>query len=158
MRRCLTRAARTGTQVHISVTSLLLVLAMSCGTASQRPATIPRPGIETNLAHEIYFGSAQSAPATVMVRVTNSAPVPIMVTSIEVDSSGMNEWGLLRQTRMFRASIEPNTSKELAVDATAVTLVSRRREPLTFNVRVQFESEGKHWQEFTRVMFNSPPM
>jgi hypothetical protein len=132
-------------------------MALACAS-SQRPEHIAAPQVSAGLAHEVFFGSSDSAPATIAVRIRNNADVAIMVTSVEVDSAGNLEWGLLRQTRMFRAAIEPKTVKDLSFDATAVRLVERRREPLSFNVRVQFEAEGKHWQQFVRVMGANAPL
>ena len=137
--------------------ALLLALACSGANTAQRPAHIPPPGIEAEVVNEIFFGSGNSAPATVEVRVTNTATEPVTVTRIEVDSGGMAEWGLLRQSRVFRDVIDPGATKPITFFATAVTNTSRRTEPLSFNVRVEFEGGGTRWQQFLRVISTIAP-
>lgn len=142
-----------------NVLPVALLLAVACaGTnTAQRPAHIAPPGLEAAIVNEVFFGSGNTAPATVEVKVTNTANEPVTVTRIEVDSAGMAEWGLQRQSRVFREVIEPGATKPITFFANAVTNTSRRTEPLSFNVRVEFEGGGTRWQQFLRVISTIAP-
>lgn len=135
---------------------------LACGTSNiaQRPANVAPPDLEAQLVNEVYFGSGTTAPATIEVRVRNNASIPITVLRIEVESPGMNEWGLIRQARVAHEVIEPGTTKSINVFATARTLTSHRSEPLSFDVKVQFASGPEprtHWQQRLRVVSVTSP-
>ena len=136
---------------------LLAFLFLACGTSNiaQRPANVAPPDLDAQLVNEVYFGRGTTAPATIEVRVRNNASIPITVLRIEVQSPGMNEWGLLRETRVAHEVIEPGATKSINVFATARTLTSNRTEPLSFEVKVQFASGPEpqaHWQQRLRVV------
>jgi hypothetical protein len=146
------------TRISNSLAALLvLALATSCALSPKRPDHIAQPEISAGLTNEVFFGGGSTAAANVAVRVRNKADVPITVTSIEINSPDMSEWGLVRQTHPVRADIPAKSDKELMCFGTAFTEVRQRSEPLSFLVLVQFEAEGSHWQQLLRVMGTQPP-
>jgi hypothetical protein len=126
---------------------VLLAGCSGAGGVSGRPKTIPQPDLRAELAHELFFGSSSSAPATVNVRVLNRASVPIAVRKIEIDSPGMGQWGLIRTTRYFNEAVDPGTEETISVVATAVTSVYRPTEPLQIRAIIEFEAAGTRWRE-----------
>lgn len=138
--------------MHRVVSFLFLLtaaLAMACATAqSSRPATIPAPDITAGLVHPIHFGGLNTAPATIEVRITNRAQVPLMVRRIEIESPGMTQYTLDRGIRNFRETIAPGETKALSVfsRATAQT-TTRPDEPLTIRTVVEFSSGDSVWRE-----------
>jgi hypothetical protein len=129
------------------VVVLTLVLTACGSTSTSRPANIPQPDIDASLLHEIFFASQNNAPASIEVRVTNRAAVPITVRKIEVDSPGMGQYTILRTSRLVREVIESGQTKAIGITATAVTTTSRPSEPLTLRAIVEFEAGGTHWRE-----------
>src|SRR5688572_29315783 len=130
---------------------LLVVLACASG-GSSRPKNIPQPAIELGMPHDIFFGSGNTAPATIEVRVLNRATVPIRIRRIEVESPGMMQYGIQRTVRDFGETIPPGESKSVSVFATAITTVRRPTEPLTLRAVVDFEAPGGvRWREFVRA-------
>jgi len=130
--------------------SLVVLLVIACGSGgggSPRPATIPKPDLQVALAHEIFFGSGSTAPATIDVTVLNRASVPIMVRRVELSSPGMTQFEIYPIARDFRDTIQPGETKTVSVFATAETTVRRPTEPLTLRAVVDFEAEGKRWRE-----------
>lgn len=133
--------------------SLLVVVVVSAtlaacgGTGTSRPPSIPRPDLDAQLLHEIFFGSQNTAPGTVEVRVQNRATVPIAVRRIELDSPGMGQWGLFRTQRYLNETIEPGQTKPILVVVTAYTNVRRPSEPLQIRAIVEFEAGGTRWRE-----------
>jgi hypothetical protein len=129
------------------VVVLALVLAACGSSQTSRPANIPQPDIDASLLHEIYFASQSSAPASIEVRVTNRAAVPITVRRVEIDSPGMGQYTILRTQRLVHEVIESGQTKAIGITATAVTTTSRPSEPLTLRAIVEFESGTAHWRE-----------
>ncbi|HEV7239121.1 MAG TPA: hypothetical protein VGQ36_07760 [Thermoanaerobaculia bacterium] len=128
--------------------SILLLLTLACAsTPSQRPANVPQPNIDAELLSPLFFGSGNSAPATIEVRVTNRGNVPIVVRRIELDSPGMVQYTLRRYMREHNETVGPGETKPITVFATAVTTVSRPTEPLAMRAIVHFRAEGKSWRE-----------
>ena len=140
----------------------LLALVLACGTTNtaQRPTNVAPPDIDAELAAEPFFGSGSTAPATIDVRVRNTAAVPITVRRIEVMSPGMNQWGLVRQARVYGEIVQPGETKAITFPGTAYTSTTQRIEPLSFEVVVDFEAgpESARWQQRLRVLSNRPPM
>ena len=129
--------------------SFLLLLSLACtSTRIQRPASIPQPGLEAQLLHEVFFGSANSAPAPIELNITNRAAVPIVVRRVEIDSPGMGQYTLQRTVRDFRETIAPGETKALTMFATAIAQTTRRpTEPLQLRVIFEFEYEKTRWRE-----------
>ena len=128
--------------------SLALVLAMACGSGgSARPATVAKPDLNVELAHDLFFGSGSTAPATIDVTVRNRATVPIMLRRVELSSPGMVQYGIYPITRDFRETLQPGETKTVPVFATAQTSVRRPTEPLTLRAILDFEVGGKVWRE-----------
>ena len=128
---------------------LALVLVMACGTGggSARPASVAQPEVRAELAHDVFFGSGTTAPATIDVTVLNRANVPIMLRRVEVSSPGMAQYGIYTTFRDFRETIQPGETKSVPVFATAVTTVRNPNEPLTIRAIADFEAAGKVWRE-----------
>lgn len=137
----------------------LLLLGLACaGNTASRPPGIVQPEIEVNLANEVFFGSSSTAPATIDIRVTNTSPQPITVRRIDVESPGMTEWGLPKQSHVYNETIAPGETRPITFFATARTITSRRSEPLSYQTRIEFEAAGQRWQEFVRVFGTRPPI
>ena len=149
---------RFRTLLLLSLVASALACASGSGSAG-RPANIPRPDINAEIANYIFFGSGSTAPATVVVQVKNVGPVPITVRRIELDSPTMTEWGFDRQARDYREVVEPGATKEINFFATARTITSRRNEPLSFRTQVYFESgqPATKWREILNVISTIPP-
>jgi len=129
-------------------TVLATLLALGCGSAgSARPATVAKPDMNVELAHDLFFGSGSTAPATIDVTVLNRATIPILLRRVELSSPGMVQYGIYPITRQFRETIQPGETKTVAVFATAQTSVRRPTEPLTLRAIVDFEASGKVWRE-----------
>jgi hypothetical protein len=125
-----------------------MLLTMACGSAgSSRPATVAKPDMNVELAHDLFFGSGATAPATIDVTVLNRATVPILLRRVELSSPGMVQYGIYPITRQFHETIQPGETKTVAVFATAQTSVRRPTEPLTLRAIVDFEASGKVWRE-----------
>ena len=140
------------------VTLLAFVISCASSNTARRPATISRPDIDADLASQVFFGGGSSAPATIDVTVKNTSTEPITVRRIEVDSPGMTEWGLMRQSRSYAEVIEPGATKTLTFFGTATTITSARNEPLTFRTIVDFESAGGiQWREQMTKISTRPP-
>jgi len=130
--------------------SLIILLLIACGSGSSgRPATVAKPDMRAELAHDVFFGSGSTAPATIDITVLNRATVPITLRRVEVSSPGMAEYGIHSTSRDFRETIQPGETKSVAVFATAETTVRNPTEPLTIRAVVDFEVEGKIWREIT---------
>lgn len=129
--------------------SFLLLLSLACGSARvSRPESVAQPEIDARLAHELFFGSGVSAPATIEVRVANRADVPITVRRVEIDSPGMAQYTLGRAVRDFRDTLAPGEAKILTVFATAYAQTTRRpSEPLQMRLIVELEGGGGRWRE-----------
>lgn len=137
----------------------LLLIALACsGNMAQRPAGVTQPEIDVNLANEVYFGSSSTAPATIDIRVTNTSSQPITIRRIDVESPGMTEWGIPRQSRVYNEVVAPGETRPITFFATARTITSRRSEPLSYQTRVEFEAAGQRWQEFVRVVGTRSPV
>jgi hypothetical protein len=140
---------------------ILTFVVLGCGAnTAQRPANVPPPDLDAELVNDVFFGSGTTAPATIEVRVKNNAPQPITVRRIEVQSPGMTEWGLMRQSRVFREVVEAGTTKPITFFGTAQTVTTRRNEPLSFDVIVDFESGPEppaRWQQRLHVISTRPP-
>ena len=128
---------------------LFVAIAMLAGCASgpTRPPSIPQPGLAAGLTNELYFGSQSSAPATVEVRVTNHALVPITLRRVEVDSPTMEQWGILKVLRYYNQKVAPGETKSFLLVVTAVTTTRRPSEPLQLRTVFEFESDGVYWRE-----------
>ena len=137
--------------------ALLLTLACS-GNTVQRPAGVTPPEINLNIANEIFFGSGSAAPATIDIRVTNTSPHPITVRRVDVDSPGMTEWGIPRQSHVYNDTVAPGETSRLTFFATARTVTSRRSEPLSYRARVELEALGSRWYEMVNVVSTRPPL
>jgi hypothetical protein len=137
----------------------LLLLALACsGNTAGRPAGITQPKIDVSIANEIFFGSGSTAPATIDIRVTNTSPQAITVRRVDVESPGMTEWGLPKQSHVYNETIAPGETRPITFFATARTITSRRSEPLSYQTRIEFEAAGQRWQEFVRVFGTRPPL
>lgn len=127
----------------------LLFLALACsGNKATRPAHIAAPDINVAVMNEIFFGSGSTAPVTIEVRIKNLATVPVTVRRIEIGSRTMTEWGLVRQSRMYKEEVPPGETKAITFFATAETITRNRSEPLSYETRVEFEAGGSRWQQF----------
>jgi len=132
---------------------LALVLVMACGSAgTARPAMVAQPAMNVELAHDLFFGSGITAPATIDVTVMNRATVPIVLRRVELSSPGMTQYAIYPISRDFRQTIQPGETKTVSVFATAQTNTARPTEPLTLRAILDFEANGKVWREmlFTR--------
>jgi hypothetical protein len=138
---------------------LAIVLACASGNTAQRPASISRPEIDAKLANDVFFGGGSTAAVTIDVLVHNTAAEPITVRRIEVDTPGMTEWGIVRQSRNYTDVIEPGATKSLTFFGTAQTITRDRNEPLTFRTTIDFESAGPvRWREQTTIISTRPPI
>ena len=141
---------------------LAVALALACGTTNtgQRPANVAAPDLNAELTHEVFFGSGTTAPATIEVQVTNKADVPITVRRIDVQSPGMTEWGLVRQSRVFKEVVQPGETKPITFFGTAETITRVRTEPLSFDVIVEIEAGPEppsRWQQRLHVVSMRSP-
>lgn len=134
-----------------------LVACASGGGTSGRPASVSKPELNAELPVDPFFGSGNTAPANIEIRVTNTATVPITVRRIEVDSPSMSEWGIPRQSRDFNKTIQPGATENITFFATARTLTLDRREPLTFRVQFYFEAGEATWREILNSISTMPP-
>jgi len=125
-----------------------LILLVACSTGSARPADVAEPTIGLELAHELFFGSGATAPATIDVHVLNRATTPILLRRVQLSSPGMTTYAIYPITRDFRETIQPGEVKTVSIFATAETTVRRPNEPLTLRAIVDFASAGgKVWRE-----------
>ncbi len=107
---------------------LLLLTSVACATTPiKRPANVPQPDIDAALVNPLFFGSGVEAPATIDVRVTNRATVPIVVRRIELDSPGMSQYVLRRYTRIYHETVPPGETKSITAFTTAVAQTTTRR-------------------------------
>lgn len=129
--------------------SVLLLLTLACATPqTSRPGSIPKPELDAGLVSPLFFGSGTSAAATIVVRATNRATVPITVRRIEVDAPGMGQYTLGRAVRDYRDTLAPGETKDMTVFATAYAQTTRRpTEPLQLRVIVEFEAGESRWRE-----------
>jgi hypothetical protein len=132
---------------------LTLIAPLGCASArSSRPATIPEPEISAGLVSPLHFGSLDTTSATIEVRITNRATVPIMVRRIEIDSPGMQQYTIDRGVRDFRETIAPGETKALTVFTRATAVVTTRPdEPLQLRTVVEFASGENTWREVTML-------
>jgi hypothetical protein len=128
---------------------LTAVFAMACATAnSSRPATIPAPDITAGLVHPLHFGGLTTAAATIEVRITNRAQVPIMVRRIEIESPAMQQYTLDRGVRDVRETIGAGETKVVSIFTRATALTTTNPdEPLTIRTVVEFASGDNTWRE-----------
>lgn len=134
--------------MHRTLTFAFIFLAACAGgNAARRPESIARPSIVPQLVNQLFFGSGSTAPATIEVRVTNNATVPIVVRRIEVDSPGMGQFQILRTNRTFRETVAPGETRALSIFAMAETQRRNPTEPLTLRAIVDFESGKTTWRE-----------
>jgi hypothetical protein len=128
---------------------LMAAAALSCtSTRTTRPATVPQPEIYARLVHPIYFGSGDTAPATIEVRVSNRSQVPLTVRRIEIESPGMRQYTLDRGIRDYREVIPPGEWKALTVFTRAIALTTRTpEEPLMIRAIVEFAAGEAVWRE-----------
>jgi hypothetical protein len=128
---------------------LMAAAALSCtSTKTTRPESIPQPEIHARLLHRLFFGSGDTAPATIEVRVTNPSKVPLMVRRIEIESPGMRQYTLDRGVRDFRETIPPGEWKALTVFTRATALTTRTpEEPLMIRAIVELAAGEVVWRE-----------
>jgi hypothetical protein len=124
-----------------------VLVAIACGTGSARPADVAEPQVRVELAHELFFGSGATAPATIDVTVLNRATTPIVLRRVQLSSPGMTTYAIFPITRDFRETIQPGEIKTVSVFATAQTTVRRPVEPLSLRAVIDFASGGKVWRE-----------
>jgi hypothetical protein len=134
---------------------LFAFLIAACGTGGSgtgsRPATIAQPDVTARLTHDVFFGSGDSAPASIEVTVMNRANEAIVLRRVEVDSPGMVTHGIVRTQRDFHESIPAGETKAVTIFATAQTLVRRPTEPLTIRATVDFEAQGTRWRHIVNM-------
>jgi hypothetical protein len=128
-------------------TTALLLLLIGCASAANRPETIAQPQISLRPHGTIFFGSGDTASATLVFDITNRASVPLTVRDIEVSSPGMTQYTLQTRRQTFRDEIPPGGTKDYTVFTTAVTRVSSPNEPLTVRAVVTFEAAGATFRE-----------
>lgn len=130
-------------------TLFVVLFAVACATASStRPKGIAQPEVGAALTHDVFFGSGNTAPATIEVRARNRANVPIELRRVELSSPGMIEFAIHPTSRDFREVIQPGETKAVTMFATAETSVRRPTEPLTIRAILEFEAGGARWREF----------
>ncbi|MGN6184667.1 MAG: hypothetical protein ACTHQM_13545 [Thermoanaerobaculia bacterium] len=130
------------------VVVVLTAALFACGSSkTSRPADIPQPDIDARLAHEIFFGSQDNAPATINVYIRNRANVPIHVRRMEIDSPGMAQYTILRNNRYYNEVVNAGEEKVIGQVVTVVTTTSRPTEPLQIRAIVEFEAGGTRWRE-----------
>ncbi|MEO8379847.1 MAG: hypothetical protein ABI779_09315 [Acidobacteriota bacterium] len=134
---------------------ILLTLTLGCATTnSTRPTTIAKPEIEAFLVQSLHFGGGSVAPATIEVRITNRAKVPIVARRISIDSPGMQEYTISRGSREIREVINPGETKRVNIfaEATALTGITNVTEPLSLRAVIDFESGKTVWREVELMM------
>ncbi|HEV3485264.1 MAG TPA: hypothetical protein VG106_07645 [Vicinamibacterales bacterium] len=135
--------------------ALLALLLAACGTGGSgtgsRPSSIAQPDVSAYLTHDVFFGSGDTAPATIEVTVTNRANEAIVLRRVEVESPGMVTHGILRTQRDFRETISAGETKSVTIFATAQTFVRRPTEPLTIRATVDFEAQGTRWRHIVNM-------
>jgi hypothetical protein len=129
--------------------SFLLLLIVACASnQSTRPASIAQPDMDAQLVHPVFFGSGDTAAATVEVRVLNRATVPITVNRVEIDSPGMGQYSLIRNIREFKETVQPGEVKALTMFATAIAETTRNpTEPLRIRTIIEFQAGTDYWRE-----------
>ena len=134
---------------RVTLSVVVVLLAAACGSSQPVSTSGGRAAIGVNLQSPPFFGSGTTAPANVDVVVENRSASPIVVRNVRLESIGMAQWGVQTINRMFNETIAPGDTKAFPLFATARALVSRMTytEPLTVRSIVQFESEGKRFQE-----------
>lgn len=129
------------------VVVLTAALAACGGSGTSRPANIPQPDLDARLAHELFFGSQDNAPATINITVRNRAATPINVRRIEIDSPGMAQYTIIRNNRFYNQVVSPGEEATIGQVVTVVTTTSRPTEPLQIRAIVEFEAAGTRWRE-----------
>lgn len=129
---------------------LLLSLTACAGSSTQarRPEGMPQPDIEAGLVNPLFFGSTNSAPATIEIRVLNRGTAPLVVRRVELDSPGMGQYFLQRYARTYNETVPPGETKALTAFATAIAQTTTRpTEPLSIRAIVELQSQGATWRE-----------
>lgn len=136
---------------NIPLLLILTVTLAACASSNtaQRPEDVAQPAIDIRLTSPIFFGAGTTAPVTLDIDVTNRAKVPLTLRRVELDSPGMVQYELYRQTRTFRETIEPGETKPVTIFATAVRRSRYPSEPLTVRAILELEAAGKVWREVT---------
>jgi len=126
-----------------------LILALGCASAAKRPASVAQPQIVIRQAGPIFFGSLSTTSASIDVRVTNRASVPLRLREVEVSSPGMTQYTLQRTTKLFNEVIPPGVTRMVGLVATAIARDTRSAmsEPLMVRVFLRFEAAGTSFRE-----------
>ncbi|HEX7707228.1 MAG TPA: hypothetical protein VF701_12285 [Thermoanaerobaculia bacterium] len=125
----------------------MIVLLAGCASGPARPDGIASPDISVNLAHPIFFGGSSTAAATIDVEIRNRAAVPITVRRVEIDSPGMVQYTLRRESRMVNQTIQPGEATTVTIAATAITRTAMPSEPLTVRTLIELRSGSSRWRE-----------
>ena len=135
------------------VLSFLLLLSLACAsTQSRRPEGMPQPDIDAGMINPLFFGSSNTAPATIEVRIGNRGNAPLVVRRIELDSPGMGQYSLIRYSRQYNETVAPGEVKALTAFATAVAQTTTRpTEPLTIRAIIELQSQGSTWREIALI-------
>ncbi|MBV9474830.1 MAG: hypothetical protein JO315_02070 [Acidobacteria bacterium] len=124
-----------------------VVLAAACASGPKRPANVAAPALDVRMAHNLFFGTSTSTPATVDVLLHNNADVPITIRRASVTSPGMGQYGILTTTHDFHEIVPPGGTGRVSLYATAVRSVDDPTEPLTLRATVELEAAGARWRE-----------
>lgn len=131
--------------------ALALILIAGCSTAgSTRPANVPQPDVNTEVAGSVYFGSGQTAPVTLEVSIRNNATVPIKARQIEITAPGMTTYTIRSVRRIINETIAAGDTRTITLFSTAYTTVRDPAEPLTLRTIVYFEANGSKWREIVQ--------
>jgi hypothetical protein len=133
-------------KIAVALTSLALI---ACGSTKPMSTSGGRAAVGVALVSQVFFGSGTTAPANLDVVVENRSAHPIVVRNIRAQSSGMVQWGIYPVQRNFNETLNPGEAKSFPLFATAVARYARMtpNEPLNVRAVVDFQSEGRRYQE-----------
>ena len=129
--------------------ALLLTLACATGGDGNRVTAGPRPSVGMSVAGPVHIDRTGEGPITLVVRITNTAPHPITVRRVRVQSWAMEQWAIDPAERYVVEKLDPGASARIELSGTAYRK-SRTRflgEPLTLRALVDYEVEGRRFRE-----------
>ena len=131
----------------------LVFALMACSSSAPkfggRPATIERPDIDVRQLSVPFFGSGYTAPLPLDVDITNRSSVPLNVRRVRVEATGMSEYSIYPNERLFKETLAPGQTKSFSINATAYTNIARLTpvEPLSLRATIDFESGETRFRE-----------
>lgn len=131
----------------------ICVLAAAC-TSTPRPAGVTKADVDVRLMNQLFFSSAGTAAATFEVRITNTAPMPILIHGIRLSSPGMVQYTLRAEEKLVRETVEPGDSVAVSIPATLFGNpgATINEEPLAIRVFLDFEANGARHTDLFNIL------